>query len=116
MRLVTSFPCRLAAPLEITPESWTIFTIGYGPELLTHAHGVAYTQLRLGEFLDVQLPFLVLIQPVELRFHKLHPFLLADFAALVGIHEGQQLLDLILPECQFVLRFRNCLPLSGRNS
>jgi hypothetical protein len=77
---------------------------------------VADTQFRLLKFLGVQLPFLVLIQSVELRFHKLYPLLLGDFAVLVGIHEEQQLRDLGLSECQFILRLRNCCPLSDRSS
>ena len=76
--------------------------------LLTQTYWVAYTQLRLHKFLDVQQTVLALIQSVELRFHKLHPFLHGDLAALVGIHNEQQLLDLFFSECQFVLQLRSC--------
>ena len=64
-----------------------MFLLSAKQALLPHTYRVAYTQPRLRELLDVQLPFLVLIQTVELRFHKLHPLLLRDFAAIVGIHD-----------------------------
>jgi hypothetical protein len=83
--------------------------------LLTQTYWVAYTQLRLRKFLDVQQTVLTLIQSVELRFHKLHPFLLGDLAVLVGIHKEQQLLDLFFSECQFVLRLRSCCLLYDRS-
>jgi hypothetical protein len=39
--------------------------------------------------------------------HKRHPLLLGDFAVLDGIHQEQQLLDVILSECQLILWLRN---------
>src|ERR1700680_2834458 len=83
--------------------------------LLSCTSEVAYTQFRLRQFLDLQLPCLALIESFELRFHELHPLLLGDFAVLVGIHEEEQLLDLILCECQFILRLRNCCLLCDRS-
>jgi hypothetical protein len=52
--------------------------------------GLLYTQFRLLSFLGVQLPFLVLVQSVELSFHELHPLFLRDFAAPVGIYKEKQ--------------------------
>ena len=37
-------------------------------------------------------------------FHKPHELLLGDVAILVVIHQGQQPLDLVLSDCQFILQ------------
>jgi hypothetical protein len=41
--------------------------------------------------MNVQLPVVIHVQPVEFRLHKGHELLLGDFAILVRIHQEQQL-------------------------
>ena len=68
---------------------------------------VAYRQACSFQFIDIQISALVLSQPVELCFHKMHELLFGDLAILVCIHKEQQFLALILPERQFILRLWN---------
>ena len=62
----------------------------HGLALLAHTSEVAHAQLRLREFLDVELAILFHIEPVELRFHEAHPLMLGDFAGFAGINQEQR--------------------------
>ena len=70
--------------------------------------GLGGMQSGLRQFFDIQLTALILIQSLELCFHKLHVLCLGYFAVLVGIHEKQQLLDLVLAKCQLIVWVRSC--------
>ena len=75
--------------------------------LLAYIYRVACNQFRLSQFLDVQISALVLIQSVELCFHKAHELLFGNPAIFVGVHKEQQLFDLLLPDRQFISPRRN---------
>jgi hypothetical protein len=45
--------------------------------------------LQLRQFLNIQLPVVIRVQPVEFCLHKAHELLLGDFAILVCIHEEE---------------------------
>jgi hypothetical protein len=51
-----------------------------------------WPHLQLHQFVNVQFPVVINIQPVEFCLHKAHELLLGDFAILVCIHQEQQLL------------------------
>src|SRR5271167_4658734 len=74
----------------------------------------AYGEVRLRQGPDVQFTALVLIKSVELCFHKLHVLLPGNFAVLVGVHEKQQLFDVVLPESQSILGLWDRRLLCGR--
>ena len=71
-------------------------------------------RLAVDEFLDVQLPLVFLIQPVEFGHHKLHELFLGDLAFSVLVHQGQQLLHLRLSLCNIVLGLLRLLPFALR--
>jgi hypothetical protein len=66
-----------------------------------------------GELLNVKLAFLGGVQALELSFHELHELLLGDFALFVGVHEQEQVFDVILAEGELVLRLGDGVFLGG---
>lgn len=75
---------------------------------------------RLTELFNFQISFgwnlalLTRIEPVELRFHELHPFLLGDLSILVSVHQSEQLFRLLLAIRNRISLFWNgCLLCEG---
>ena len=56
---------------------------------------MAYTELR--QLFDVQFAIVIDVEAIEFGAHEGHELGPGDFAALVGIHQKQQLLGLDLP-------------------
>src|ERR1700685_1988709 len=67
---------------------------------------MAYAQPRFRKYLDVQLSFLVLIQSVELRFHKHHPLFCSEILPLSSVSIGSSnCLTSFSPSASLACRF-----------
>src|ERR1039458_6688536 len=64
--------------------------IGFGGSTAS----VPHLNPEIRELFQVEFPVFVEVEPLELRLHKTHELLLGHLAALVRVHEEQQLLGL----------------------